>query len=114
MTQIKGSLGIGGWFRCCWDSQRLAAMDTELAATWVFGSAMRAWGRHEKTLLGNGWTDIYRTDAMSNGSPYDDENRTQIFADAPQIDADVRHAERREGAMPALRNRRASSERSER
>ena len=35
---------------------------------------------------------------MSNGSPYDDENRTQIFADAPQIDADVRHAERSEGA----------------
>ncbi len=35
---------------------------------------------------------------MSDNSPHDDENRTQICADATQIDADVRHAERPKGA----------------
>ncbi len=35
---------------------------------------------------------------MSSSSPHNDENRTQIDADATQIDADIRHAERPKGA----------------
>ncbi len=53
---------------------------------------------------------------MSDGSPHNDENRTQICADAPQrrfAQTFVMLSDRRE-RKPALRNRRASSERSER